>query len=44
MNRCSMRVCFCPYMAAVAVENLLSVAASLIHEQTTVGKPIFSVL
>jgi len=33
-----MRVCFCPNMAVVAVENPLSGAAGLIHEQHHCGK------
>jgi hypothetical protein len=33
MNRCSMRVCICPNMAVVAVENPLSGEAGLIGDQ-----------
>ena len=38
MNRCSMRVCFCPNMAVVAVENPLLGAAGLINERHHCGK------
>lgn len=38
VNRCSMRVCFCSNMAVMAVENLLSGVAGLIHKQHHCGK------
>jgi hypothetical protein len=38
VNRCSMKVCFCPNMALLTVQNPLPLEASLIHEQQHCGK------